>query len=469
MRARTSACDGGLAGADQRLAAVALGQHALLPHRRRLAQLARRRRPDAPGAGDGDAGEAVREVVEVVDDPGVAQQPRARARPSAPARGRGRPGARLPAARSRPAAARSGCVGRVEHQRAAAVGAGAVEQGGGGRPVVERPRRAGARRARRRPPARSPGRPRARRRARPRRPGRRPGCAGTGCTRRARRRRAPPRGGRPRPRARPRAAAPRTPSSRSRACSRAARRPLDGAPPAPGVAARAAASCCLELGQLARQLGLAVAVEPRQLLLELGDPRLGRSGSGRSVSAARRSAGQMRLGPRHALARASRAARTDRLGAVADALAGGLGQEASGARAPRGGRSGCARASSAASRRAATSSSARSSSWRSRAGLLGRGRCAWPWSARWIRRSSRTSSQRASSVWRSRRACSSAASAWRLSGRSRERASRSTSSARSRFSWVRASFSCARRRRLRCLPRPGGLLDQHAAGRAAWR
>ncbi len=52
------------------------------------------------------------------------------------------------------------------------------------------------------------------------------------------------------------------------------------------------------------------------------------------------------------------------------------------------------------------------------------------------------------------RAWRSAASAWRFSGRSRERASRSTSTARSRFSRVRSSFSWARRRRLRCLPRP---------------
>ena len=52
------------------------------------------------------------------------------------------------------------------------------------------------------------------------------------------------------------------------------------------------------------------------------------------------------------------------------------------------------------------------------------------------------------------RSCSSAASAWRFSGRRRERASRSTSSARSRLSCVRSSFSCARRRRLRCLPSP---------------
>ena len=70
------------------------------------------------------------------------------------------------------------------------------------------------------------------------------------------------------------------------------------------------------------------------------------------------------------------------------------------------------------------------------------------------RASSRASVQRASSLWRSSRSCSSAASAWRLSGRSRVRASRSTSSARSRLSCVRSSLSCARRRRLRCLPSP---------------
>src|SRR3954468_12119429 len=52
------------------------------------------------------------------------------------------------------------------------------------------------------------------------------------------------------------------------------------------------------------------------------------------------------------------------------------------------------------------------------------------------------------------RSCSSAASAWRFKGFKRVRASRSTSSARSRLSWVRSSFSCARRRRLRCFPRP---------------
>ncbi len=68
--------------------------------------------------------------------------------------------------------------------------------------------------------------------------------------------------------------------------------------------------------------------------------------------------------------------------------------------------------------------------------------------------SSRASAHSASSVWRSSRSCSSAASAWRFRGRSRVRASRSTSRARSKLSCVRASLSCARRRRLRCLPSP---------------
>ena len=113
----------------------------------------------------------------------------------------------------------------------------------------------------------------------------------------------------------------------------------------------------------------------------------------------------------------------------------------------------CASASSASWRRAATS---RSSPWASsRAALADVAvSSASAISARRARTVSRASSHRASTVWRSSRSCSSAASAWRLSGRSRERASRSTSSARSRLSCVRSSLSCARRRRLRCLPRP---------------
>ena len=74
--------------------------------------------------------------------------------------------------------------------------------------------------------------------------------------------------------------------------------------------------------------------------------------------------------------------------------------------------------------------------------------------ARAERAPSRASVQRASSLWRSMRSCSSAASAWRFKGFSRVRASRSTSSARSRLSCVRSSLSWARRRRLRCLPSP---------------
>ena len=59
---------------DERLAPVALGEHAVLPAGRDLAQLARARRPDAAVARDGDAAEAGRERGEVVDDPDAAQQ-----------------------------------------------------------------------------------------------------------------------------------------------------------------------------------------------------------------------------------------------------------------------------------------------------------------------------------------------------------------------------------------------------------
>ncbi len=112
-----------------------------------------------------------------------------------------------------------------------------------------------------------------------------------------------------------------------------------------------------------------------------------------------------------------------------------------------------ASASSASCRRRATSAScAWASSRAARAAVAALSAPAS--SSRRARTSSRASSQRASTVWRSRRSCSSAASAWRLSGRRRERASRSTSRARSRLSCVRSSLSCARRRRLRCLPRP---------------
>ena len=151
------------------------------------------------------------------------------------------------------------------------------------------------------------------------------------------------------------------------------------------------------------------------------------------------------------LDRARRAA--DRLDPVGDPLAGGSGARRPAARAPRAWR--CGRRVPPRRPRGVC----RPPPTRRRALRGGRERRRPPArrpsaAAARSRESSRPSSQRISSDWRSRRSCSSAASAWRLSGRSRERASRSTSSARSRLSWVRVSLSCARRRRLRCLPSP---------------
>ncbi len=79
---------------------------------------------------------------------------------------------------------------------------------------------------------------------------------------------------------------------------------------------------------------------------------------------------------------------------------------------------------------------------------------------------SRASSSLASSDCRSSRSCSSAASAWRFSGRRWDRASRSTSRARDRLSSVRASLSSARRRRLRCLPSPAASSIRSRRSRA---
>ena len=59
---------------DQLLAAVALGEHALLAALGRLAQLAVAAVPDAAVAGRGDAVEAGRQVVDLLDDPGIPQQ-----------------------------------------------------------------------------------------------------------------------------------------------------------------------------------------------------------------------------------------------------------------------------------------------------------------------------------------------------------------------------------------------------------
>ena len=81
-------------------------------------------------------------------------------------------------------------------------------------------------------------------------------------------------------------------------------------------------------------------------------------------------------------------------------------------------------------------------------------------SARAARRSSAASSRPASSDWRSSRWCSSAASAWRFSGRSRERASRSTSSERARLSSRALELELCAPAPLAVLAEPGRLLDQ---------
>ena len=67
--------DGGVAGGDQLLAAVALGEHALLAAVGRLAQLAVAPVPDAAVARHRDAAEAGRQLLELLDEPGVPQQP----------------------------------------------------------------------------------------------------------------------------------------------------------------------------------------------------------------------------------------------------------------------------------------------------------------------------------------------------------------------------------------------------------
>ena len=65
-----------LAGANQLVPAVALGQHALLADRRGLADLTAPGRPHTSAAGDGDPVEALGELIERVDHPRVADQSR---------------------------------------------------------------------------------------------------------------------------------------------------------------------------------------------------------------------------------------------------------------------------------------------------------------------------------------------------------------------------------------------------------
>ena len=66
---------GQLARRDQPVAFVAPRQHALLAALGQLAHLAPRREPHAPGARGGDAGEALREILQALDHPCIRQQP----------------------------------------------------------------------------------------------------------------------------------------------------------------------------------------------------------------------------------------------------------------------------------------------------------------------------------------------------------------------------------------------------------
>ena len=66
---------GALGLAHERIAPVALGQHALRAAARRLAQLAGEAEPRAAAARDGHAQEAGRQLIEVLDHPRVGQQP----------------------------------------------------------------------------------------------------------------------------------------------------------------------------------------------------------------------------------------------------------------------------------------------------------------------------------------------------------------------------------------------------------
>ena len=116
-------------------------------------------------------------------------------------------------------------------------------------------------------------------------------------------------------------------------------------------------------------------------------------------------------------------------------------------------RSRAAKRSSAARRRSLTSTSRSSSAARAARAFAAAFSAAAARSAP-KRSSSATSCPRSPSSSRSIRNPSSAACAWRFSGRRRARASRSRSSARSRLSRAALSFSSARRRRLRCLPSP---------------
>ena len=458
--ARACSADGRLARGDQRVAAVALGEHALRAALGRLAQLAVAAEPDAAVARHGDAGEAGG----TADSPRRPRRSASRRRATATAcarprrvgqvaragRRRVRRGARgagreSPATSTRPPSAPA----RVEQRVAARTSATSA--------APSSPPSAAATRAlvARAATSSSSASGAARRPARRRR-----ACAGTGWRRRARRRRARPRGARPRAPSRPRArrAARGLGGRLGRAPARALR--VDGL----GCCSATRSAACARVALERRELALQPA--SRSASSRPARPRAPRSARGRPRRASSSallgapSAASWRVAPLDALARGRSAARARARGAARCARRRSAPRRR-GARAPRAAR--CARAApprppGAARRpprappapRRAPRAPRRPRPRRQRARRGARGRC----------RGRAPSAPRC--VWRSSRACSSAASAWRLSGRSRERASRSTSSARSRLSCVRSSLSWARRRRLRCLPRPGGLLDQQA-------
>ena len=123
-----------LGGADQHLAAIAVLERALAPAARGLAQLAERAAPDAAGPRHRGATEPVRQRFEVLDDPGVDQDPRGHGERRGVAAQqldqRARPGDRgLPGRR------RLACG--VGDQRPRALVAGALDDGVGLRAIAD--------------------------------------------------------------------------------------------------------------------------------------------------------------------------------------------------------------------------------------------------------------------------------------------------------------------------------------------
>ena len=272
-------------------------------------------------------------------------------------------------------------------------------------------------------------------------------------TARARRPRPPRRCGRPRRRARRRGAR----RGRHRRPARPRRAPR-GAAARPARARRAARGRALALGAQLGELLLepldAAALEQLELLLELGDLRRGRrlgrvAGLRRSRARAARAGSARRSAP-SAAARPCSRARSSRIAIRSPAPRAANSRACSASRS----RLCSANACSARSRRWATSASSllglvapgarggRRGLGLGRAARRPRAGCRGP-----ARSAPRRSGARAARAAPPPRPGASAAAAG-------QRASRSTSSARERFSSVRSSLSWARRRRWRCLPSP---------------